>query len=67
MSTMPVPKFVNVSEAAELLGCSVGRIRQRLIAKELKGVKANARAWLILRAEIDRELRRRKPGGENGK
>lgn len=64
---MPVPKFVNVSEAATLLGCTVGRIRQRLIAKELKGVKANARAWLIPREEIDREIRRRKSVPSNGK
>lgn len=57
---MPVPKFVNVSEAARLLGCTVGRIRQRLLAEELKGVKANERAWLIPESEIQKELKRRK-------
>jgi excisionase family DNA binding protein len=57
---MPVSTFVNVSEAAELLGCTVGRIRQLLIAKELRGIKANERAWLIPREEVEREIRRRK-------
>lgn len=57
---MPVSTFVNVSEAAQLLGCSVGRIRQLLIANELRGIKANERAWLIPRDEIEREIRRRK-------
>ncbi len=61
---MSVPSYVNVPEAAVLLECSVGRIRQMLIAKELRGVKANKRAWLIPRAEVDRELRRRKGNGK---
>lgn len=64
---MPVSDFVNVSEAAQLIGCSVGRIRQLLIAKELAGVKANERAWLIPRKEVDKEIRKRRDKGSEEK
>ena len=58
MSTMPVEKFLNVKEAAVAIGCTVGRVRQLLIAGELKGVKANERAWLITKDEVDRFAKR---------
>ena len=54
MSTMPVGTFVNVQEAAKLVGCTEGRIRQMLLDGTLKGEKANQRAWLILTTEIER-------------
>jgi len=60
---MPVREFLNVADVAEKLGCTVGRVRQLLIAKELKGKKANERAWLVHKDDFeayvaDREKRR---------
>jgi excisionase family DNA binding protein len=46
MSTV-VGQFVSVSEAAEILGCTDGRIRQMLRAGEIEGIKLNERAWAI--------------------
>jgi excisionase family DNA binding protein len=54
MSTMPVAEFLNVREAAEQIGCTEGRVRQMLIAGDMKGKKANARAWLIPSTEVER-------------
>lgn len=46
--------YLNVVEAANIIGCSPGRVRQLLRADELKGVKANEKAWLIPRKEAER-------------
>lgn len=54
MSTMTVEQFVNAREAAAIIGCTDGRVRQLLLSGELEGVKANERAWLILRCEAER-------------
>jgi excisionase family DNA binding protein len=64
MSTMPVADFLNVQEVADLLGCTDARVRQMLIAKEIKGVKANARAWMVHRKEATRVANQeRRKGG----
>jgi excisionase family DNA binding protein len=55
---MPVEKYVNTNEAAELIGCTVGRVRQLLRDEELTGIKANARAWLIPRRQVLQIARR---------
>lgn len=57
---MPVQDFVNVQEAAAMIGCTDGRVRQMLIDGTLKGVKANERAWLIPKRVVDAEIRKRK-------
>jgi len=44
---MPVENYVNVREAAAIIGCTDGRVRQMLIEGRLSGVKANERAWMI--------------------
>lgn len=46
--------FVSVPEAAGILGCTVGRIRQMLIAGELPGQKFNARAWAVDRKALEK-------------
>jgi excisionase family DNA binding protein len=51
---MPVGTFVNVNEAATMLGCTVGRVRQMLRDGSLRGLKANAKAWLVPTTEIER-------------
>ena len=60
--------LLNVSEAAELLGVTVGRVRQMLdpdrkTGAKLKGIKANGRAWLIPKKEIDRMKKNPPPKG----
>jgi len=57
---MPVQDFVNVQEAAALIGCTDGRIRQMLLDGTMHGVKANERAWLIPKKVVDAEIRKRK-------
>ena len=46
--------YLNVVEAASIIGCSPGRVRQLLRAAEMRGVKANEKAWLIPRKEAER-------------
>ena len=57
---MPVQDFVNVQEAAALIGCTDSRVRQMLIGGTMQGVKANERAWLIPKKVVDAEIRKRK-------
>lgn len=49
MSTVELPTrpFCSVADAAELVGCTVGRIRQLLIDGEIIGMKLNERAWAV--------------------
>ncbi len=47
------PMFT-VSEAADLLGVSANAIAKRLQRGDMRGVKVNARLWLIPREEVDR-------------
>ena len=50
------PKFLylSVPEASEALGLTGGRVRQLLIAKELRGHKLGTRSWAIPAAEVER-------------
>jgi len=45
-------RFLSVSEAAEILGVSGGRVRQLLIAGLLKGHKLGEKQWAIDPAEV---------------
>ena len=47
MSNMVVDQFLNVQEAAALIGCTEAYVRQMLISGRLPGIKANKMAWLI--------------------
>lgn len=59
MSTMELPakSFVSVADAAEILGCTVGRIRQLLIDGTIYGMKLNARAWAVERKSVEKLAR----------
>ena len=46
--------YLSVTEAADLLGVSVGRVRQLLIAGDLKGHKLGEKAWAIHPTEVAR-------------
>jgi excisionase family DNA binding protein len=56
MSTMSLPpkSFLSVREAAEIIGCTEGRVRQLLIDKEIDGEKLNERAWAVERKSVDK-------------
>jgi hypothetical protein len=52
--SITVGKFVSVNEAAGILGCTDGRIRQMLRGGTLPGLKLNQRAWALLRKDVER-------------
>jgi len=51
-TTLEKKKWYSVNEAAGRLGLTGGRIRQLLIANELRGEKLNERAWAISHTEL---------------
>ena len=53
--------FVTVTTAAEIMGCTPGRVRQMLRADEIEGEKVGERAWMVLRKAA--EKRAQKPEG----
>ena len=54
MGKMSVGNFLSVAEAAELIGCSDGRVRQMLRAKELRGQKLHHMAWVVEKRDAER-------------
>lgn len=48
-----ITKYLTVRQAAEVLGCTEGRIRQLIAAKSLEAEKF-AGVWLILKNDLDR-------------
>jgi hypothetical protein len=50
---MKTSNFVNVKEAAEIIGCHESRVRQLLNDGTLEGVKFNARAWAVDRKSAE--------------
>jgi excisionase family DNA binding protein len=65
MSTMHLPRleYLTVQQAAEVIGCTGGRVRQMLLAGELQGVKFNARAWMIPKKSAAKMARTPRPVG----
>lgn len=56
--------YMNVKEAASLVGVTDARIRQMLLSKELRGIKAAQSLWLIPVSEVERLANQsRRPGG----
>lgn len=54
MATVELSEFCNVADAAKIIGCTDGRVRQLLLAGELRGRKINDRAWLVEIADAER-------------
>jgi excisionase family DNA binding protein len=54
----PAAHCISVNEAAELLGLTVGRIRQLLLAGQLPGRKLSEKAWVIDRRDLERFARK---------
>lgn len=51
---LPAKPFVSVADAAAILGCTVGRIRQLLIDGTIAGTKLNERAWAVERKSVEK-------------
>jgi len=68
MSTVDATfKYLSVSEAAEVLGVTTGRVRQLLLNGKLHGHKLGERQWALDPAEVARrKLEIRTPGKKSG-
>lgn len=51
---LPAKPFISVADAAEILGCTGGRIRQLLIDGVIAGMKLNERAWAVERKSVEK-------------
>lgn len=58
-----VSKFVSVSTAATIIGCTDGRVRQLLRSGELPGEKLGERLWLIRRKDAEKYAKILQPTG----
>jgi hypothetical protein len=54
---------VSVTDAAEIIGCTTGRVRQLLRANELRGKKLGARAWAVSRVDAEKLAGTKAPTG----
>ncbi len=51
---MDIKAYVTVTEAAKIIGCTDGRVRQLLRAGTLAGERVNERAWLVEKDDAKR-------------
>jgi len=61
--------FLTVSQAADRIGITSGRLRQMLRANEIEGVKMGPRMWLLAVDEVDKlnkPQQRGRPRGNSG-
>jgi|TARA_R110000824_G_scaffold230129_4_gene417729 excisionase family DNA binding protein len=66
---MMTQDFLTVTQAADRIGITTGRLRQMLRANEIEGVKMGPRMWLLAVDEVDKlkqPQRRGRPRGNNG-
>jgi len=66
---MTTQDFLTVSQAADRIGITSGRLRQMLRANEIEGVKMGPRMWLLAVDEVDKldkPQQRGRPRGNNG-
>ncbi len=47
-------EYVSVFDAAEIIGCTEGRVRKLLIDKVIAGTKLNERAWAVEKDSAER-------------
>ena len=45
---------VSVTRAAEIIGCTTGRVRQLLRDQMIRGTKLGARAWAVSRVDAEK-------------
>lgn len=46
--------FVSVNDAADILGCTTGRVRQLIGEGVIEAEKLNAHAWAVYRKSVDK-------------
>jgi phage antirepressor YoqD-like protein len=46
--------LINVNQAAKILGCTTGRIRQLLLAEQLPGRKVTETSWILAKKDVER-------------
>lgn len=63
MSTVAFENHVSVPEAAEIIGCTQGRVHQLIASGDLTGEKVNEKAWLLLREDVERVANRPRTTG----
>lgn len=49
--------LIKVEEAAQIIGCTTGRVRQLLLAGELHGCKITGNSWVLVRQDAERYAR----------
>ena len=49
-----IADLVDVNEAADIIGVTVGRVRQLLIEERLQGVHLNKRAWMVYKKSAEK-------------
>lgn len=52
--SIPNTDFINVEEAAKIIGCTPGRVHQLLRSGDIPGQKLSERAWVILRKDAEK-------------
>jgi hypothetical protein len=50
--------YISVKDAADILGCTEGRVRQLLDAEVIAGTKLHERAWAVERKSVEAYARR---------
>lgn len=63
MSTVAFDNYVSVPEAAEIIGCTTGRVHQLRDEGEITGEKVNGRAWLLLKADVEKVAKKKRTTG----
>lgn len=49
--------YISVPTAAEIIGCTEGRVRQLIYSGDIDAVKANEKAWLVLRKSAEKRAK----------
>lgn len=60
---MAVKNLLSVKEAADVIGCTEGRVCQLCRSEELHAEKINERAWVIYRESAEAYARKAKTTG----
>jgi excisionase family DNA binding protein len=55
---LPSKPFISVPDAAALLGCTEGRVRQLIYEGTITGMKLNERAWAVDRKSVESYAKR---------
>jgi hypothetical protein len=53
----PISVLVSTKQAATILGCTTGRVRQLRLEDKLRGIQITNNAWLFDRRDIERYAR----------